>query len=289
MHFSTILLQSVTVAVSFVNVCHKISIILIRSPLPATGTELESTLAELIEERCMKKSDSEITAGPNNWKIAVSEDLGPDGARFQESLQECEARKLTAKSRPAIDDSKKKGLKDRLVAHLAAVAFAEAGQFETAEEMLQISKRLQTVLLVIEGEVPNEAAFNYAVKLCKRIRAEIDILQVIDRSDNSTDYDALSRRMSAGSAHIVALLQRLEREKVPFKITIRLGDADQKLFNYARRHKDVAVIIFDSPKVKKAAHEGKGWQELAEIISRQLSIPLVTVLEKQAMGLPSLS
>jgi hypothetical protein len=180
--------------------------------------------------------------------------------------------------------SKKGGLKDRLMARLAAMAFAEAGEFETAQEMVQSSKRLQTVLLVIEGETPDEDTFNYAVKLCQRMDAEIDILQIIDRNDNSRDYDLLSRRMSLGSTHIVTLLQRLERESIPFKITIRLGDVNQKLFNYAKRHKDVAVVVLDSPKLKAGPKKYSGWAGLAESLSRQLSIPLVTVFDKQAMS-----
>jgi hypothetical protein len=184
-------------------------------------------------------------------------------------------------------DSKKSGLKNRLMARLAAVAFAEAGEFETAQEMARSSKRLQTVLLVIEGETPDEDTFNYAVRLCQRMEAEIDILQIIDRNDNSNDYDLLSRRMSLGSTHIVTLLQRLERENIPFKITIRIGDVNQKLFNYAKRHKDVAVVVLDSPKMKASPKRDRAWSGLAETLSRQLSIPLVTVFDKQAMGAPS--
>ena len=182
------------------------------------------------------------------------------------------------------ENSKKMGLKNRLVARLAAVAFAEAGEFETADELLLPSKR-QTVLLVIEGEIPDEGTFNYAMRLCQRIGGEIDILQIMDRTSDSNDYDLLSRRMSLGSNHMVTLMQRLERENVPFKITIRIGDLNQKLFNYARRHKDVAVLVLDSPKAKAGPKRGGVWSGLAESLSRELSIPLVTVLEKQAMSL----
>ena len=181
-------------------------------------------------------------------------------------------------------NTKKIGLKNRLMARLAAVAFAEAGEFETADELLRPSKR-QSILLVIEGETPDEGTFNYAMRLCQRIAGEIDILQIIDGTRNSNDYDVLSRRMSLGSAHMVTLMQRLERENVPFKITIRIGDLNQKLFNYAKRHKNVAVVVLDSPKAKAASKRGSGWSGLAESLSRELSIPLVTVFEKQAMSL----
>ena len=94
--------------------------------------------------------------------------------------------------------------------------------------------------------------------------------------------------MSLGSTHIVTLLQRLENAKIfPSRSRFEIGDVNQKLFNYAKRHKDVAVVVLDSPKMKAAPRRDGGWSGLAESLSRKLSIPLVTVFEKEAMGAPS--
>ncbi len=182
-------------------------------------------------------------------------------------------------------ESQKTGLKNRIMARLAAVAFAEMGEFEAAQEMAHPAKRLQTVLLVIEGETPDLDTFNYAMRLCQRMRGEIDILQIIDINNDAKDYELLSRRMSLGSTHIVSLLQKLETEDIPFKITIRIGDINQKLFNYAKRHKDVAVVVLDSPKNKTSNGRQNVWSGLAETLSQRLSIPLVTVLDKEAPSL----
>jgi hypothetical protein len=176
---------------------------------------------------------------------------------------------------------KKKGLKERLESGLAAAAFAEAGEFQMAEEILQVPKKIQTVLLVIEGEVPNPSAFRHALNLCKRLDAEMDILQVIENSSSQKDYEALSRKMALGSAHVVALLREVEKEGIPFKITIRLGDVKDKLFNYARRHKDVGTVVFDSPKAASGSAEGRRWQRVIENLSQRLSIPLVTVVGQE--------
>ena len=77
------------------------------------------------------------------------------------------------------DLSPGESLKQRLEDHLAAVAFAEAGEFETAVEMLPRSRKRDRVLLAIEGEVPTPSTFDYALSLCKRIDADMDILQMI--------------------------------------------------------------------------------------------------------------
>ncbi|HMK36410.1 MAG TPA: hypothetical protein VK463_15155 [Desulfomonilaceae bacterium] len=173
---------------------------------------------------------------------------------------------------------KKDTLRQRLQKHMAAIAYAEAGEFETAEELTEPSSRTKTVLLVIEGETPDPAAFNYALKLCKRTNAELDILQVIASGDEH-DYESLSQKMTEGTRNIVAMVKLLEQDDVLFKVTIRLGDVNQKLFNYAKRHKDVGMVVFDSPKAREGSQAYKRWSRLVEEISRQLSIPLVTVVE----------
>ncbi len=69
--------------------------------------------------------------------------------------------------------SKKPSLRERLQQHMAAIAYAEAGEFQSAEEIIQPGpKSHNTVLLVIEGENPDPSAFSYAVNLCKRTNAD---------------------------------------------------------------------------------------------------------------------
>jgi hypothetical protein len=175
---------------------------------------------------------------------------------------------------------KKETFRQRLHKHMAAIAYAEAGEFGAATELLEPSSTARTVLLVIEGALPDPAAFNYALKLSKRTKAELDILQVIESgNEHEHDYESLSQKMTEGTRNIVGMVRKLEEDEIPFKVTIRLGDVNQKLFNYARRHKDVAMVVFDSPKAKQASQENKGWSRLVDEISRQLSIPLVTVVE----------
>jgi Universal stress protein family len=182
--------------------------------------------------------------------------------------------------------SRLKSLSDLFQHHMAAAAYAEAGEFDAATEIAQPLVKFKTVLLVIEGESPSPEPFAYALNLCKRTNSELDVLQVIEQSPKGNDYELLSNKMTEGSRNIVALVRQLEGEEIPFKVTIRLGDVSQKLFNYAKRHKDVAMVIFDSPRLRKESEKSVAWSRLLENISHQLSIPLVTVEQKQAMPMP---
>jgi hypothetical protein len=175
--------------------------------------------------------------------------------------------------------ARKPSFTQRLQDHLSAVAYAEAGEFESAKEMIEHPQTAKTVLLVIEGEAPDPKAFHYALNLCKRTAAELDILQVICKSESEPDYDTLSRKMSEASKNLVELVRRAEEREVPFKVTMRLGDVSQKLFNYAKRHRDVGIVVFDSPRAKTAPKKDRGWHRFVENVSRELSIPLITVFE----------
>lgn len=57
----------------------------------------------------------------------------------------------------------------------SAVTFAEAGEFETAREILMENRR---ILLALSGEKSGINAFNHALNLCKRINAALEILHV---------------------------------------------------------------------------------------------------------------
>jgi hypothetical protein len=180
---------------------------------------------------------------------------------------------------------KKPSLRERLQQHMAAIAYAEAGEFQSAEEIVQPAPKSRTVLLVIEGENPDPTAFSYAVNLCKRTSAELDILQVIQISAKGEDYELLSQKMANSSRRLVDLVRQLEQTAVPFKVTMRLGEPASKLVNYAKRHKEVAMVVLDSPKAREASAKNGAWARWIRDLSRQLSIPLIAVLDKQVSRL----
>lgn len=67
---------------------------------------------------------------------------------------------------------------------MAAAAFAEAGEFDTAREMLRENRM---VLLALTGEKSDINAFRHALNLCKRIHASLEILHVSDKDTGLSD------------------------------------------------------------------------------------------------------
>jgi hypothetical protein len=235
-----------------------------------------------IREATMKKTKDKITSMLN----AITSSGSGSSEGPEEPMKD---RPKTEPGRRGAESatSRFKSLRERFQQHMAAAAYAEAGEFEAAAELTEPAVTSKTVLLVIQGESPSPEPFAYALNLCKRTNAELDLLQVIEQSRERDDYELLSHKMIEGSRNIVSLVRQLEEEDIPFKVTIRLGDVSQKLFNYARRHKDVAMVIFDSPSIKKGSEMSQTWSRLLENISHQLSIPLITVEQKEGMPLPA--
>ncbi len=233
----------------------------------------------------MKKTKDRITSIVNAITSSGSADGEYPEKPAKNRAKSEESREAGSSSQTTATTSRFKSLRDRFQQHMAAAAYAEAGEFEAATEIAKPTVASKTVLLVIEGESPRPEPFAYALNLCKRTNAELDLLQVIEQSRKGEDYELLSHKMIEGSRNIVALVRQLEGEEIPFKVTIRLGEVSQKLFNYARRHKDVAMVIFDSPRLRKASEKSQVWSTLLENVSNQLAIPLITVEQKQAVPL----
>jgi len=181
-------------------------------------------------------------------------------------------------------ESETRSFFQRVQDYVTASVFAQAGDFETAAETLQAAERHRTVLLVIEGKTPDEAAFHYALGACKRTGAQMDILQLIDESADGLDAAKLTRIGAELSERLGNLLQELKTEKIPFRLTVRSGDVRERLYRYAMRHTDIVMAVYDPSKPAEQSAGSRGRQRMVEKISRRLSIPLVIVSEREPLG-----
>jgi hypothetical protein len=184
----------------------------------------------------------------------------------------------------AVRESETRSIFQKLQDHVTASVFAQAGDFQTAAETLHPSERHRTVLLVIEGKAPDEAAFQYALGACKRTGAQMDILQLIDESADRLEAARLTRMGAELSERLSSLLLQLKTERIPFRVTVRSGDVRERLYRYATRHTDIVMAVYDPSKPTEQSAGNRGRQRMVERISRRLSIPLVIVSEREPLG-----
>ena len=164
---------------------------------------------------------------------------------------------------------------------------------------------MKKVLLTIDGMTPDQKAFHYAVALCKRIKAELNIFQVIRpryyrkymekiRKNASLvrrvvesamvaatfaeagEHETALDMMAEASKQIEQLLHESEKAGVHCRFSIKSGDPEKEIIEYVNNHRDVILTIYDAFDVNGTVDIPEKKSTLAKI-KRNLSVPLVTV------------
>lgn len=170
---------------------------------------------------------------------------------------------------------------------------------------------MNSVLITIDGFTPNQGLFSYAVDLCRRMGAELSVLQVIRPGDGARYVEKLGKKaVRAGSffenammavtfaeanEHEMAseiiekaqkMLEPLLSEPAGKGIRVstitRMGNPEREIIDYVDRHREVVVAVCDC-RARDAENEddpqGAGENCLiAPLIARirqKLPVPLV--------------
>jgi len=167
---------------------------------------------------------------------------------------------------------------------------------------------MRKILLAINGIQPNRRVFSYAVKLCKQLKAELLVFQVVDTGGHGGRLGVIGRKarwamkiledsMSAAAfaeagehetAHAMMvqarkqindLLPETASAGIQCHFTIKAGAPEREIMRYARRHRDIVLTVYDSA-LSDSQEEGPIHQErdVAEVIRQQLEVPVVTKL-----------
>lgn len=159
---------------------------------------------------------------------------------------------------------------------------------------------MEKVLLAIEGITPNKKAVRYAAELCKRIKADLNILQIIN-SLNLGERVNRVRRYIEGSMiaatfaeagehemakdvreqalkNINQWLPESEKESVHCHLSVRSGSPDKEIVNYVNDHRDIILTIYDISKEEMGeAHIKTKTRDVPYRIRQRLLTPLVVV------------
>ena len=166
---------------------------------------------------------------------------------------------------------------------------------------------MQKVLLVIDGITPDQKAVHYAVELCKSIKADLQVLQIInpltygrylknmgDRINQArrlVETSMVAATFAEAGEHVIAraikeqtlkkfdqLVPEPERSSVHCHLSLKSGASDSEIVNYVNDHRDIVLTIYDAPKeeTKDTIIEPKT-RGTPKRISQRLSTPLVVV------------
>ncbi len=163
---------------------------------------------------------------------------------------------------------------DRMV----AATFAEAGEFGTALEILGTRRHSQNLLFISDGSTTESDAFIYAVNLCRRMEAGLEVIALVggvDEEDISTSRATMNERLTERSRFAA-------QHGVSCAISVLSGNSNNELFDYIRKHKEIAAVIYGSHSHERESGPRFGLLRVLETIVEKFSIPLVKVLNKQA-------
>jgi len=166
---------------------------------------------------------------------------------------------------------------------------------------------MKKVLLTIDGITLDQRAFHYAVSLCKRIRAELNIFQIIrPRYYNNYmkkirkkasfarkfmegsmvaatfaeagEHETALDMMAEASEEIKHLMSESESSGVHCHFSIKSGNSEKEIVDYVNDHRDVVLTIYDASDqdaLQNADISEK--KNTLEKIKRDLCVPLVMV------------
>ena len=163
---------------------------------------------------------------------------------------------------------------------------------------------MEKVLLAIDGPKPNEKAFRYAVQLCRRIRAELNILQIIypkrfqeyikkfrvrtDRTrrylENSFtaaafaeagEHEMADSMMAEAYRNLKRLLPESERAGISCHLTLKTGQPKIEIVKYLNEHRNVVLTIYDTTREKNAPPRKN--KSIPLEIRQALTVPLVVI------------
>jgi len=166
---------------------------------------------------------------------------------------------------------------------------------------------MKKVLLAIDGIVPDQKVFNYAIQLCKRIKAELKVFQIINPHNFSEylkkvrkgagaarsyfasvmmaatfaeagEHETAQEIMTAALKNYNRLLPEAEKEGVSCHFSMKSGAPDKEIIDYVNEHRDIVVAIYDA-----ARHEDEATKVTRKKkttpgrIRRKIAVPLVVV------------
>jgi hypothetical protein len=144
---------------------------------------------------------------------------------------------------------------------MTASAFAEAGEFKTAQEILREGRRI--LLAIKEGHL-DKKILKYALNTCKRVVANLDILYI-----SSTDkMDPMLKQF----------LAEFEKEGIDYSLIRKGGCLEKEIKEYTDSHDEIAFVIIESSDAldinrTKGSKLLEAWQNL------NLQCPLVVVTD----------
>lgn len=124
---------------------------------------------------------------------------------------------------------KKKSFQEMLDDLMSAITFAEAGEHEIAREMLGTGSK---VLLATKAKSKNGNAFKYAINVCKRMGAQLDILYISS--------------VTMLEPSITGVLSILDKEGIRWRLIQKKGCMKTHIIEHTENNSGIMFVVTES-------------------------------------------
>ena len=166
---------------------------------------------------------------------------------------------------------------------------------------------MEKVLLAIDGISPSKQIFRYAVQLCQRIRAQLNVLQIISPQEpieylkkvrkgashtsryfersmvaatfgEAGEHEMAKDLMAQALENLNQFLLESEEAGIQCQLTLKPGYPAKEILNYVKTHHDVVLAIYDGGEGDNRRHGvSREKPPVPREITQNLSIPLVVI------------
>jgi nucleotide-binding universal stress UspA family protein len=134
---------------------------------------------------------------------------------------------------------------------------------------------MKKVLLAIDGITPDSKIFHYAVDLCRRMKAELKVFQIIrpenykkylkemrQKADSARmyfqgsmvaaafaeagEYESAKEIMAEASEQIRRLMSESQTQGVRCHFSMKRGNPEKEIVDYVNYHRDVVLTVYNS-------------------------------------------
>ena len=144
---------------------------------------------------------------------------------------------------------------------LSAASFAEAGEADTARELLKARK---TVLVVLTGRPGDERSCKYAVNMAMRTSADLEFLVT---ADNETSRSVLESCMG-----------KLRQESAGYTVSKKSGCVRESIIGHTKKRSDILCVVVESAEMLDIDCSRK--HKRLEGVWKELGCPLTLVSER---------
>lgn len=139
---------------------------------------------------------------------------------------------------------------------MAAVAFAEAGEFREARQWLQADKTTnKRVLLGTEQEEIDEKMVRHAIELCRRIGGKLEVFHMFRSSQEESDK--IEKELLEQKPLLTDWKTKLQQKGIYYQVAVGPDCLADALSGYVQTRRDILCVVFDNTQQGNRCRQAK--------------------------------